>query len=139
MATESSDCMACRTAAGEYAGDEVYRDQRYVAVVAQRAINPGHLVIVTREHVRNALTMDDDLLSGMMLLARDLGIKLREALPCTGIMLAFNNEPPCQTVFHAHLHVIPREFEDVLDRTFGSEVPPAERERMAARLREMMG
>lgn len=129
------ECMACRTAAGAYADDEVYRDDRVVVVVAQQAINPGHLVVVTREHVRNALTMDDDLLCHMMRVARDLGRKLGPALGSPGVMFVFNNEAPCQTLFHAHLHVVPREHGDEMDRRFGGPVPPADRAVMAARLR----
>jgi histidine triad (HIT) family protein len=129
------ECTACRTAAGAYARDEVYRDERVVAVVALHAINPGHLVVVTREHVRNAFTMEDDLLCHMMRVGAQLGRHLREALPCSGVMLVMNNEAPCQTLFHAHLHVVPREPGDCMDRTFGVPVPAPERAAMAERLR----
>jgi len=135
MSAEERECMACGTARGEFAGEEVYRDERVVAVVALHAVNPGHLVVVTREHVRNALTMDADLLCHMMLVARTLAARLREALPCAGVMLVFNNEAPCQTLFHAHLHVIPREFGDEMDARFGHEVCAEERVRLASRLR----
>ena len=128
-------CLACCTARGDFASEEVYRDDRVVAVVAQHAINPGHLVVVTHEHVRNALTMEAELLAHMMLVARTLAIRLREALPCPGVMLVFNNEAPCQTLFHAHLHVVPRDFGDEMDRKFGSEVGAAERVETAGRLR----
>jgi histidine triad (HIT) family protein len=128
-------CMGCRTASGEHAADEVYRDERVVAVVAQHAVNPGHLVVVTRDHVRNAFDMDAALLAHLVRVGRDLGASLRAALPCTGVMLAINNEEPCQSLFHAHLHVVPREPGDRMDRRFGEAVEPAERARMADRLR----
>ena len=131
----AEQCMACRTAAGEYAADEVYRDDRVIGVVAQHAINPGHLVVVTIEHVRNALTMDEDLVAHMMRVAVRLGKRLRERLDCPGIMLCFNNEEPCQTLFHAHLHVIPRYHGDEMDRLFGSPVAAEDRSAMAATIR----
>lgn len=130
------DCMACRTAAGEYAAEEVYRDDRVVAVVAQHAINPGHLVVVPVEHLRNALAMEEDLVGYMMVVAARLGRRLREALGCPGVMMVFNNEAPCQTLFHAHLHVIPRHPGDEMDRTFGGPVAPEDRARIAAKIRE---
>ena len=126
----SEECMACRTAAGVYEAEEVYRDDRVVAVVAQHAINPGHLVVVPVEHVRNALTMEEDLLAHMMVVAGRLTKRLRAVLNC-GVMLVLNNEAPCQTLFHAHLHVIPRYPGDEMDRMFGALVPPEERTRMA--------
>lgn len=131
---DPQECMACRTAAGDASADEVYRDDRVVVVVAQHAVNPGHLVVVTREHVRNALTMDDDLLSHMVLVAKRMAQGLRGALDC-GVMLVFNNEAPCQSLYHAHLHVVPRYDGDEMDHKFGNEVAPADRAATASRLR----
>jgi histidine triad (HIT) family protein len=127
------ECMACRTAAGESAAEEVYRDERVVAVVAQHAVNPGHLVVVPLEHVRNALTMDEDLTAYLMIVAARLAKRMRAVLGCPGVMLVLNNEAPCQTLFHAHLHVIPRHHGDEMDRTFGGPVPPEDRTAMARR------
>ena len=135
MERAAEECLACRTARGEFASEEVYRDERVVVVIAHHGINPGHLVVVTAEHVRNALTMAPDLLCHMMLVARTMGQRLREALPCPGIMLVFNNEEPCQTLFHAHLHVIPRQHGDEMDTKFGHFIPDEVRSSMAARLR----
>lgn len=128
------ECMACRTAAGAAAADEVYRDDRVVVVVAQHAVNPGHLVVVTLDHVRNALTMDDDLLCHMVRVAKQMAAGLREVLDC-GVMLVFNNEEPCQSLFHAHLHVVPRVTGDEMDHKFGNEVSTEARAAMAQRLR----
>jgi histidine triad (HIT) family protein len=133
-ASDQSDCLGCRTASGAHAEDEVYRDERVVAVVAQHAVNPGHLVVVTLDHVRNALTMDEELLCHTLLVARRLAGRLREALPCSGVMLWFNNEEPCQTLFHAHLHIIPREQGDAMDVQFGEVVEATGRAAMAERL-----
>jgi histidine triad (HIT) family protein len=127
--------MGCRTAAGAHTAEEVYRDDRVVVVVAQHAVNPGHLVVVTQEHVRNALTMEEDLLCHTVLVGRRMAARLRETLPCSGVMLWFNNEEPCQTLFHAHLHIIPRDPGDHMDIQFGAGVDAPEREAMAARLR----
>lgn len=128
-------CLACRTAAGESAADEVYRDDQVVVVVSRHAVNPGHLVVVSLEHVRNALTMDDALFVHMHRVARELALLLRRAMPEAGIMLAFNNEPPCQTVFHAHLHVVPRYAGDDMDHKFGEAVGDNDRADIATRLR----
>lgn len=127
--------MGCQTSAGASAADEVYRDDRVVVVVAQHAVNPGHLVVVSHEHVRNALTMDEELLYHMIRVAREMGRKLQTGLPCSGVMLVFNNDAPCQTLFHAHLHVVPREPGDEMDQRFGASVGEGERAEMAIRLR----
>jgi histidine triad (HIT) family protein len=133
--SEVRECMGCKTAAGTSAADEVYRDDRVVVVVAQHAVNPGHLVVVTVEHVRNALTMDEDLLCHMMRVGREMGLLLRRAYDGCGVMIAINNEAPCQSLFHAHLHVVPRVSGDEMDHLFGAAVAEGERAEVAAFLR----
>lgn len=135
----SETCLGCRTATGAFAQDEVYRDEHVVVVVAQHAINPGHLVVVTREHVRNALTMEPDLLCHMMRVAQHLGRELIPAMQCEGVMFLFNNEAPCQSLFHAHLHIAPRNTGDVMDYRFGSTIGPVERATVASRIRGHLG
>jgi len=136
--TAAQTCLACRTAAGAFPQDEVYRDERVVAVVAHHAINPGHLVIVSREHVRNALTMEPDLLCHMILVAQTLGRELLAAVGCDAVMFVFNNEAPCQTLFHAHLHVAPRNTGDAMDHRLGTEVAAEARARMAEQIRNYL-
>jgi len=138
MGEAAGECMGCRTAQGFAAADEVYRDDRVVAVVSQHATNPGHLVVVTREHVRSALTMSDALLGHVMKVGCELARRLRDGLPCSGVMLVFNNEAPCQTLFHAHLHVVPREHGDRLDEKLADPVAPAARAAMASRIRSFL-
>ncbi len=135
---EDRGCLACRTAAGEFAREEVYRDDRVVAVVAHHAVNPGHLVVIPLEHVRNALTMTDALISHLVCVARDLARILPRVTESPSVMLLFNNEAPCQTLFHAHLHVVPRQSGDPLDFPAGKPVDAAERSIVAARIRAGM-
>jgi diadenosine tetraphosphate (Ap4A) HIT family hydrolase len=130
------ECMACRTAAGEFAADEVYRDEQVVVVAAQHAINRGHLVVVTCRHIRNALVMDDALLGHMHVVARDMAVRLRDRLGAPGVMFVFNNEEPCQSVPHAHLHVVPRHPGDEMDCRFGGPTSEAERAAVARELRD---
>jgi len=52
--------------------------------------------------------------------------------------LVFNNEAPCQTLFHAHLHVVPREHGDWLDEKLADPVDPAARAAMASRIRSFL-
>lgn len=132
---ENQECLACLTFAGASSPDEVYRDEQVVAVLAHHALNPGHLVVVTREHVRTALDLDSGLLTHLILVGRRLAAQLHQALPCASSMLVFNIEAPAQTLFHTHLHVIPRRDGDAMHYKFGEQTTAAERAELAARLR----
>lgn len=134
-ASDAADCLGCRTVAGSHAADEVYRDPWVVAVVALHAVNPGHIVIVTCEHARNVFYTADALFTHIMLVARDLGQALMTALPCPAVMIMLNNERPCQSLLHTHVHVVPRLPGDGMDRRFDVDVSPEERAATAWRLR----
>ena len=135
VAEQEEGCLACETVHGACPEDEVYRDENLVAVVARRQINPGHLVVVTREHVRSLIEMDDALACQALTLSRTLAKALLRGLGCPGVMLVWNNGEPCQTVFHAHLHVVPRWHGDEMDVSYGRPSEAAERRAQAELLR----
>ena len=103
-----ADCLFCKIAARETAGDVVYEDERLVAFsdIAPRA--PTHVLIVPRRHVStlNDLTAgDDDLVGAMVRLAARIAAERGHAE--AGYRTVFNcNAAAGQTVFHIHLHLL---------------------------------
>ena len=103
-----ADCLFCKIAARELAGDVVYEDERLVAFsdIAPRA--PTHVLIVPRRHVStlNDLTAgDDDLVGAMVRLAARIAAERGHAE--AGYRTVFNcNAAAGQTVFHIHLHLL---------------------------------
>lgn len=134
----AEQCMGCLTSAGAAAADEVYRDEHVVAVVARHALNPGHLVVVSHLHAPTAFELPDRLLAHMTLVGRELARRLQDQLPYPGSMLVFNIGDPAQTLFHTHLHVIPRQPGDEMHRKFGREAPDEERAARARRLQPFL-
>ena len=106
------DCLFCKIVAGELPSETVDSDEHTVAFMDIAPATAGHALVIPREHYANLLEIPDDQLERTMLAARRLAARMQETLEPAG----FNILNSCgaaawQTVFHFHLHVIPR-YED---------------------------
>src|SRR4051812_11268113 len=109
------DCIFCAIARGEGPAEIVQEDD---ATVAFMDINPwtrGHALVIPRNHSRNLYDIDDADLAATSAAAARLARRMRDVLGCDGINLINSSEPAAwQTVFHFHMHVIPRYEDDPL-------------------------
>jgi histidine triad (HIT) family protein len=109
------DCIFCAIARGEGPAEIVQEDD---ATVAFMDINPwtrGHALVIPRNHSRNLYEIDDADLAATSAAAARLARRMRDVLACDGINLINSCEAAAwQTVFHFHMHVIPRYDDDPL-------------------------
>jgi histidine triad (HIT) family protein len=104
-----ADCIFCRIAAGTAAATVVHRDARCVAFATIEPLEPGHLLLAPRGHVRDIHDLSPGLGGHLFGVATDLARAMREAFRPDGLTLRQNNgEAGGQTVFHLHLHLVPR-------------------------------
>jgi histidine triad (HIT) family protein len=109
------DCIFCAIVSGDGPGEIVQEDEHTVAFVDINPWTRGHALVVPRKHVRNLYEIDDDELGRTMVAAKRLALRMRDRLGCDGINLLNSAEPAAwQTVFHFHVHVIPRYEDDPL-------------------------
>lgn len=103
-------CPFCEIVAGQRPAAIVHRDDTIVAFLDRAPRNPGHVLIVPVAHADNYLEVPPPALAAMATFAQRVGQALRRAdLKAEGISVAMNTGRPAgQSVFHAHLHVIPR-------------------------------
>ena len=105
----ADDCIFCKIAAGEAPSQIVQEDERTVAFMDISPCARGHALVVPREHARNLYEISDDELAATMAAARRLAERMRDRLRCDGVNLLNSTEPAAwQTIFHFHVHVIPR-------------------------------
>ena len=118
-------CVFCEIASGNAEGHVVASNAHCVAFLDAAPINAGHTPVVPREHVRDIHGLDAATSTAIFDLARRVADSLRDSpLPCEGVNLLMSNvEIAEQSVFHAHLHVIPR----VANDGFGFVEAPAAR------------
>jgi histidine triad (HIT) family protein len=104
-----ADCIFCRIIAGELPGQIVQEDERTVAFMDINPATRGHALVVPRNHSRDLLEIDPEDLEATILAAQRLADRVRERLGTDGINLLNScGQAAWQTVFHFHIHVIPR-------------------------------
>jgi histidine triad (HIT) family protein len=106
------DCIFCKIVAGELPARKVDEDEHTIAFMDISPWTRGHALVIPREHARNLYEAPDELLERTVVAAKRLAVKMRDRLGCDGVNLLNScEEAAWQTVFHLHVHVIPR-YED---------------------------
>jgi histidine triad (HIT) family protein len=124
----AEDCIFCKIAAGELPAEVVAEDDHTVSFMDINPWTRGHALVIPRNHSRNLLEIDDEDLARVAAAAKRLAARMCERLGCDGINLLNSAEPAAwQTVFHFHVHVIPRYDDDPL-RLPGAPQQPGEGE-----------
>jgi len=102
---------------GEIPCHKILEDDRYLAFLDIRPINPGHTLVITKREVDYIFDVDDELLSGLMLFAKRVAALIQKEVPCKkiGIMIAGLEVP------HVHIHLVP--IFDVHDLNFAKAKP----------------
>jgi len=109
------DCLFCKIVTGELPGTIVHEDERTVAFMDINPATRGHLLVVPREHTTDLLTVDQTDLSACARTARELAQRAKDRLGADGVNLLNScGRAAWQTVFHFHVHVIPRYDDDPL-------------------------
>ena len=109
------DCIFCKIVAGELPAEVVQEDEHTLAFMDINPWTRGHALVIPRNHSADLLEIAEEDLAHTMAAARRLAARMKEALGCDGINLLNScGQAAWQTVFHFHVHVIPRYDEDPL-------------------------
>lgn len=104
-----SDCIFCKIANGEIPAATIYEDDEFRVILDLGPASKGHALILPKAHAANLYELPDELAGKAMILAKKMAAKLKEGLECDGLNVVQNNgETAGQTVFHFHMHLIPR-------------------------------
>jgi histidine triad (HIT) family protein len=115
MSDRDPDCLFCKIVAGEIPSERVDEDERTVAFMDINPATRGHALVIPRRHAANLLEIDAEDLSATLAAAQRLARNVSERLDADGVNLLNSCGPAAwQTVFHFHVHVIPRYEDDPL-------------------------
>jgi histidine triad (HIT) family protein len=103
------ECVFCQIGAGRAAASVVYEDDVVLAFCDIEPFTPGHTLVIPRRHATGLVDVDDAGAQRMFAVGRRVAAAARAALACPGVNLFLaDGAAAWQTVFHLHLHVIPR-------------------------------
>ena len=137
MAAPDPNCIFCKVIAGEIPGEVIDSDERTVTVMDINPATRGHAVVITRDHVPNLHELDEENMLAAMRTVQRVADRMRETLQPAGFNILHNiGRAAWQSIFHFHVHVIPRYEDDPLQLPWLPEpADPAELARVADEIR----
>lgn len=133
------NCIFCKIANGEIPSATLYEDEDFRVILDMGPAAKGHALILPKEHYPNLYELPDELAKKDIVLAKKMITRMTKALDCDGFNVVQNNGTPAgQTVFHFHMHLIPRYEND--NAGFGwniGELSDADREDILAKMKEI--
>ena len=102
-------CIFCKIANGDIPAATIYEDEQFRVILDLGPASKGHALILPKNHFADLLALDEETSAKVLALAAKIGAAMKKSLGCAGFNLVQNNgEAAGQTVFHFHMHVIPR-------------------------------
>jgi histidine triad (HIT) family protein len=125
------DCLFCKIVGGDIPATRVYEDERTIAFMDINPGTRGHLLVVPREHATDLLEIDPDDLAAVARTAQTMAARISDRLDADGVNLLNScGAQAWQTIFHFHVHVIPRYAGDPLQLPWHP--APGDRDEIAA-------
>jgi histidine triad (HIT) family protein len=107
------NCIFCKIANGEIPSRTLYEDNEFRVIMDLNPATKGHALILPKEHFKNLYEISDETASKVLPLAKKMATLMTEKLGCEGFnLIQNNNEIAGQSVFHFHMHLIPRYTDD---------------------------
>ena len=136
-----SDCVFCRIVARQIPATVVHEDEHTLAFMDLGQVNPGHVLVALKPHAENLYALDDVQAAAVLQAAAKVARAIRDAFSPAGLSVyQANGKAAGQTVFHYHVHLVPRHEGDGMALSWPVKNPPREKlEDYAARIRASLG
>lgn len=106
-------CIFCKIVSGEIPSNKIYEDDHILAFLDIRPVNPGHTLVIPKQHYQNLEEIPEAELQFLILAVKKIGASLKAKLKIEGYAVSANNDPSAgQEVPHLHFHIIPRHVGD---------------------------
>jgi histidine triad (HIT) family protein len=123
-----TDCVFCKIVAGQIPSIRVHEDEHTLAFMDIGQVNPGHVLVTVKKHAENLYALDDAQAAAVARTSASLARAIREAFKPEGLSVyQANGKAAGQTVFHYHVHLLPRHAGDGMELTWPVKNPPHEK------------
>ena len=113
------NCIFCNIIEGKIPSDIIYEDGDFKVIMDISPAAKGHAILLSKKHFENLFELEEDIVAKALVVAKKVALAMKEELGFDGINLLQNNgEASGQTVFHFHIHLIPRFKEDQVEITW---------------------
>ena len=116
---KDDNCIFCKLANGVFPTNSIYEDEDFNVILDLGPATKGHALILPKEHYNNLYELPDETAAKVIKLAKRMAIHMTDRLGADGFnLLQNNNEVAGQTVYHFHMHLIPRYENDQVGLTW---------------------
>lgn len=118
------DCIFCKIIKGDIPSFTIYEDELFKVILDRFPASPGHALIIPKTHYQDIFELSEEAASALYPLAKKMATQIKEAVGAEGINIVQNNgEVAGQSVYHFHLHLIPRNAGDgvILNKSSNTE------------------
>jgi len=123
-----SSCVFCRIVAKEILAAVVYQDELTIAFMDAGQVNPGHVLVAAKGHAENLYELNDAQAGALLRSAARVARAIRDAFQPQGLSVyQANGKAAWQTVFHYHMHLVPRSEGDGMALSWPAKNPPREK------------
>ena len=120
-------CVFCRIVAKEIPAAIVFEDEHTIAFMDAGQVNPGHVLVAAKGHAENLYELNDAQAGALLKAAARVARAIRAAFNPPGLSVyQANGKAAWQTVFHYHMHLLPRHEGDGMALTWPAKNPPRE-------------
>ncbi|HTQ77835.1 MAG TPA: HIT family protein [Burkholderiales bacterium] len=136
-----TDCVFCRIVAGQIPSTRVHEDEHTLAFMDIGHVNPGHTLVAVKRHAANVFELEEAQAEAVARAIVKISRALRKTFEPEGLSVyQANGKAAGQTVFHYHVHLLPRHKGDGMELVWPAKNPPRETlEQYAARIRAALG
>ena len=123
-----SDCVFCRIVAKQIPATVVHEDEHTLAFMDIGQVNPGHVLVALKAHAENLFALEEAQAAAVFRTVARVARAVRDAFAPQGLSVyQANGKPAGQTVFHFHIHLVPRHERDGMELTWPVKNPPREK------------
>jgi histidine triad (HIT) family protein len=122
-----TNCVFCKIVAKQIPASMVYEDESALAFMDLGQVNPGHVLVAAKAHAENVYELDEAQAAAVFRAAAKVARAVRDAFGPQGLSIyQANGSAAGQTVFHFHMHLVPRHENDGMNLTWPVKNPPRE-------------
>ena len=136
-----TDCVFCKIVTGQIPSIKVFEDEHTLAFMDIGQVNPGHVLVAVKKHAASLFELDDVQAAAAARTAARVARAIKAAFKPEGLSVyQANGKAAGQTVFHYHVHLLPRHAGDGMELTWPVKNPPREKlEEYAGKIRSALG
>lgn len=136
---KDSNCIFCKITSGEIPSHTIYEDESFKVIFDISPATKGHAIIIPKNHAKDIFELSEEDASKIFVVAKKVASALNEVLQCDGFNILQNNGKIAgQTVFHLHVHLIPRYKDDNLVLSWKQGDPAKELDEIAEKVKAIL-